>query len=115
MKMPTNCPICQLPLLNEFDKLTASTKYCYKKIDHNITFFSMNHCDDVIGSISLKISIHGKLWKIIWSMPFHNNNCGQIYMSPANSFNYMGVPYFEPNFSNLKALINKLKMYIVFT
>lgn len=114
MKTPINCPICGDPLLNIFPPAEGIgqpeqiTKHCSRRVTHNLAMI----CDgDDVLSVSIGINSTNQLqarWlfnlKEVWIWE------GQSSMPPD-----LRIPWFEPDFSDYKKLLNKIKTYVVFS
>lgn len=112
MKAFTHCPVCGDPLINNFQERKFKTtliKYCTSKLNHKF------HCDvlmddyqDTVRSISLwnEPENLGILW-------YPEKKSCEVWntKSPANT----PLPYFEPDFSDYRKLISKIKIYILFS
>lgn len=107
MKPPTNCPICNKTMLNEcFDDL-AGTPFINKRCistTHSI-YISVRADLDKVHLISLYIN---KVWVYFDYMFF------DIKIMQSNKKSIL-IPWFEPNFSKLSVLKNKIKSYIIFS
>jgi hypothetical protein len=111
MRAPINCPICGDPLLNTFppaedlsDKLTKS---CNRRTTHAI---AMAVEGDEVMSLSIGINTTHKL-QATWLF-----NKQEILVWEENSRSIpTNIPYFEPDLSNYRKLVDKIKTYIVFS
>lgn len=105
MKMPINCPVCGTILLNEYRDLPNNyvrlIKTCNKTLKHKISWEALDNMHDTIFRITIENSIE-------WNIRFK-------YVSIMTSKGNLQIPFFEPNFSNYKRLIEKLKTYMVFS
>lgn len=114
MQIPIKCPICNGVLLNEdrnigYD-ISFIMKSCDKTLYHKIYIESLSANHDKVYAIRLHIS---KNLIVNW---FPEINSLRVYSYDANNTrNSYKIPYFEPNFSNYKKLINKIKTYILFS
>lgn len=114
MKVPTHCPICGDPMLNIFPPAEDMgqgkkvTKYCNKKVTHGIT---MVCDDDEVTSLSLGMDYKTQL-QATW---LFNLRELWIWEGEKKEVPVIKIPWFEPNFSNHRKLINKLKTYLLFS
>lgn len=109
--MPINCPICGDPMLNEFIRGSSTSyinKRCMKRITHDILIREMPTTND-IDFISLKID-HGAqiIWYFYTKSILVNTYYGDIIKD-------LYIPWFEPDFSDIKKLLSKIKTYMVFS
>lgn len=114
MKMPIRCPICDGIMAIEFMNERRGGMYSKScvKVSHNIYYISIKDTEEV-GHIGIhfdeKISVH-------W---FPNQSDGsqalQIIKHGFGSQDSLYLPYFEPDFSNYKKLVEKIKTYLVFS
>ena len=109
-ELPINCPICNDPLVNDYDNIargrTRLTKKCYKRIDHRITIRACDTNHDYINFISIP---WGDKSVINWYY-----GTGHVLLNTVEGVDYH-IPWFEPNFSDYKRLKEKLKTYLVFS
>ena len=114
MKIPINCPICNNILLNiicqDIFKRDILRKTCRNAKHGQIRFQSVINKEDVeflsfnyIGNRSKDIST------IHWN--FNEKDC---IMVPKEGF-VLELPWFEPDFSHYKKLLNKIKTCILFS
>jgi hypothetical protein len=117
MKPFTNCPKCHKPLLNTPFKLKCGSEFwrkdCTNYIDHWFTSVTSADDDDTLTGIGIVIDMKTQLratWNLIDKHIIIHNN-----MNYRQSLeNGVKIPYFEPDLSNYKKIINKLKTYAVF-
>ncbi len=112
MKAPINCPVCGDPMLNIFppaeDYGNKVTKYCTRRIDHKITMIvedndvSQMSIDLGNGQEAVWLFILGAVW--IQATKFSKD--------PKST---MVLPWFDPELSNYKRLVEKVKTYLVFS
>ncbi len=109
MKAPKNCPVCGDPMLNTFppaeDLSDRVTKQCNKRLSHSLTIT----CDgDVVASISIRLDSAGRR-EANWY--FYIN---ELWIADGGK-DAVALPFFEPNLSNYKKLVDKVKTYLVFS
>jgi hypothetical protein len=111
MKTPSNCPFCGDPLLNEFIKTVEgacyTNKICNKRLDHKIIIRPCLRNDDYVDWICIPYS---KDANILWHM-----GPGSLIISNTTNGNRLYLPFFQPDLSNHKKLLNKIKTYILFS
>jgi len=107
MQIPINCPICNDPLLNTY-VLEQCIKSCTNKLNHKFS-----------------CSLYNEIWQI--KLQYDSDNIivwfpvlKEITLCKGNwNTHKLGknesIPYFEPDFSNFKALVIKIKMLILFS
>lgn len=113
MKTPTNCLICNDPLLNTdvSDKITQVQRWqksCSKYLNHS--FFCQTYDEDIdyLSYVSFTTNYLecGCVWHPINKMFYINNkDVPSLWRT---------IPYFEPDFSDFKKLIDKIKTYVIF-
>jgi len=115
MKIITHCPKCGDALLNEeVPDLSHSgvwTKKCTKRLGHKFSMF-YNINDGEVNSICIQITN-----KVDATWCFRNNllsvsNRGLPLRRLLESMQF--IPYFEPDLSDYKKLVSKIKTYILF-
>lgn len=110
--MPIKCLVCNDPLLNEYITYhdgSQLSKSCIKKIDHHLVFHSYLRDHDRVLQIWSRL--RNQTLKIIWTP-----DTSQLeYSSSSNYDKLYNLPYFEPDFSNYKKLIEKIKLYLTFS
>lgn len=109
MKVPTNCPICRGTMKNRFyyhAKSETLEKECHE-ITHHIKY-TVDPNKNIILDVKLRV------WKkdFIWIPPCEKKIDSKFVIIQGTSGEIL--PYFEPNFSNYSALLNKLKTYMLF-
>lgn len=111
MMCPDKCPSCDgVLMINYFGSEDQFLeRSCKLKVDHKISFISKK--DGVVYRLDICISIQDQLtahfFPYIKAIRFDNKF---NYSNPvSNNF----LPWFEPDFSDYKKLIEKLKTYIV--
>lgn len=109
-EMPSKCPICREPLLNDYQNIargrTRLTKKCHKFLDHRITIRASDIDHTYINWISIP---WGDKSVINWYY-----GTGRLLLNTIEGIDYH-IPFFEPDFSDFKKLKDKLKTYLVFS
>ena len=109
-KMPVNCPICNGPLINDYQNIargrTRLTKKCCKQVTHQITIRACDRDNDYIDWVSIP---WGHTDVINWYY-----GSGRLLLNTIKGQDYH-IPWFEPDFSDLKKLKEKLKTYLLFS
>lgn len=110
MKMPTHCPFCSDPLLNEFTELGKGVsrldKTCKRRVGHTIKFCSCLRYPDYVDMIVIPYSpTINCIWYVTKSSLLLNRNDGVD----------LRLPYFEPDFTSYRRLVEKLKTYVTFS
>lgn len=112
MKAPINCPVCGDPMLNSFppaeDLSNKVTKSCTLRLNHKITIIAEG---EEVSQMSIDLgngleAIFLFLLNKIWVQPTQANK---------NKIDYTILPLFEPDLSNYKKLVEKVKTYLVFS
>lgn len=108
MKLPSKCPACGDIMLTDFLGKSMVTKKCTKRLDH---WIKMTSYSDEVSNIQIKVSFNPPLWAT-WDF-FMN----MIHINPVEIPKAAGliIPIFEPDLTNYRKLIDKLKTYIVFS
>ena len=110
MKMPDRCPICNGIML--IDYKNNKKKEFYKKsctqINHDICYVICP--DDTVDRVSIYVN---RQISVYWFTP--PNEQTVVVTKGSKIDNSLYLPYFEPDFSNYKQLIEKIKTYIVFS
>lgn len=106
---PTKCPICKHPLINEFGRSMGKstsfgsetlTKACRWTINHTLQCHGLNQVERMV------LCIGGKT---IHLLPISQT----LFVS--NETSVIHLPYFEPNFNNFQAFLDKINFYLVFS
>jgi hypothetical protein len=115
MKIPTHCPKCGDVLLNEEVPAISSSgvwrKMCSKRLNHKFAvFYNINESE----VSSLCIQITNKV-EALWDF---RNKLISISKKKKTIKELLGstqfIPYFEPDLSDYKKLVSKMKTYILF-
>lgn len=112
MKAPIKCPVCGDPMLNTFppaeDLNNRVTKSCTLRLDHKITILAEG---DEVSQMSIDLG-NGLEAIFLFLM-------GKIWIQPTKASkkdkNFVVLPMFEPDLSNYKKLVDKVKTYLVFS
>jgi len=112
MIMPINCPICAEPFINDFqNNYPGSTEWirksCRRRLDHVIVINGDPKNETSVNWISGILS--SNICVIWW---FSQK---KITLQIKGGKECNDIPFFEPDFSNYKRLIEKLKTYILFS
>lgn len=114
MKAPIKCPVCGDPMLNTFppaeDLSNKVTKTCTSRLNHKIALIAEG---DEVSQLSVDLgngmeAIFLFLLNKVWVQP---NN----YTKNETKKGYVVLPFFEPDLSNYKRLVEKVKTYLVFS
>ncbi len=111
MKTPSNCPICRRPLLNtEMPAIVLSywRKECLTHPSHRIIFTTKPGWDNEVNAVILHLP-NGHC--IRWSL----SQEALTLSSDDFLFDDMSLPFFEPDFSDHKKLLRKIKTLILFS
>lgn len=114
MLMPSNCPICQEPLLNDFrDKPSKHAfgwqKTCNNKLDHFFYCAAKTAEDTNVYFISTSMRSNKKV-VANWVLPEKT-----LVITGSVSDKRLVIPWIEPDFSNYSKLVNKIKTCLVFS
>lgn len=118
MNIPTHCPKCKGPLTNDFyedRKGNYFIKRCRTRPDHQFQCIFDENAPD-LKSATVSISMN-PLIRVAWRF----DECtlsvarGSLEEIIRNNGQEEQLPFFEPDFSNYKKLINKLKLYVTFS
>jgi len=112
MKMPSHCPFCKAPMLNTYTPFLNTNasnlvKTCNKNITHKISFTSLLRDHDEVNRITIP---WGPYCAFKWAF-YAEDNYKLLF---SHKFGNTKLPFFEPDLSNYKKLINKLNTYLVF-
>lgn len=100
----SNCPICFDPLINMFAG-NLICKRCYLRPSH---YFEVIYKSDVLSMIIYGDRIIDEQYN--WQF----NRYNFCYRDLTKSSNWIVLPYFYPDFSNLPILLNKLAIIRTF-
>jgi hypothetical protein len=113
MKVLSHCPKCHGPLLNEAVptiSLPYWTKSCLNKPDHKFIITTVPGNDDLIVRITLQVKTDLMVtWDPTTSKCWVSDDW-DLFPHPA-----MYIPYFEPDLSDYQKLIDKVKLYVLFS
>lgn len=111
MKVPVDCPVCGDPMLNTFppaeDLNNRVTKSCTSRLNHKIVIIVDG---DEVNQMSIDLgngleAIFLFLMDRIWIQPTKGSQ----------KDGFVVLPMFEPDLSNYKKLVDKVKTYLVFS
>ncbi len=110
MKMPGQCPICRGVMSNEYSgqRQQHFVKQCTKKVTHHIVFKADSENHDNVHYFFIALSGLSPGLRVFW-YPENNHVLLDTFKSSER------LPYFEPDFTNYRKLISKLKTYILFS
>lgn len=108
MKIPSYCPFCNDPLkYDEFPGI-VETRLCNKRIDHNIKFISHIRSEEIRA---IHILLEPKTKKtMIWDFEDKEAKIRKI-----GHLESIELPWFDPDLSDFKKLMKKIKTYAVFS
>lgn|SRR5277367_234583 len=112
MKLPINCPVCGDIMLTEFKDLETTYKSCTKRLNHRIIIISYHdHNNNDVDTIKIRISNDPQIW-VTWDFLFKD-----VYIESAEFPETIGlsIPFFKPDLSDYRKLVDKVKTYIVFS
>lgn len=122
MEIPINCPICQGVMLTEFNGAYILIKSCLKNISHGIKFIGIDKSADVLD-IELKLSSNPEVWAM-WDL-VEESLCVRIMnpprlptpklFAPHPYSKDVKLPYFYPEVSDCRKLIEKIQTYVLFS
>ncbi len=111
MNMPANCPCCKGPLRNDFTATDSLIKTCDKRIDHKFVCYSHKNTGyDIVHKATLLIDSTSRIEACWW---FYPKEFAIYNLNDLKKVQWM--PWFEPDFSNYKKLMEKVKTYILFS
>lgn len=118
MLPPINCPLCNGPLVNEYIRIGQEPylkKLCSKKINHKFQCFvpeNEEHMMSFTTSLSFKPMV-----QVVWD--FDNNQIlvhnGTIEEIVTYDCEPTIIPWFDPDLTDLRASLKKLKTYLIFS
>jgi hypothetical protein len=117
MQLPAKCPICQGVMLIEFNGARVIIKSCRKNITHSIVFVAEETTGEVI-ELELLIGVNPE---ILAEWVFLKEESLTIVLSPPAPIvpgplaKRIALPFFQPDFTDYRKLIDKLKTYLVFS
>jgi len=115
--MPSLCPVCRDPMLNDYlaslnANKTVLRKSCKRRLNHRLYIESVPGEDDNIRDIYLVGGDYQH--EISWNLDKRYVSITRWHGKLIEN-NPIILPFFEPNFSNLKSLYTKLKLCITFS
>lgn len=111
MKMPINCPCCGAPLLNEFRSTLVKEylrKSCGSRLDHRFACTSYDEPYDVMYSMGIEIDTENMI-RVNWMFDIK-----QMFVCKGEDDTH-SLPYFEPDLSDYRKLVAKLRTYVMFS
>lgn len=119
MPVPTKCPRCGDPLVNEFyeDKTNGNflLKRCKKRPDHQFQCHLEENAD-FLTSATISLSMN-PLVRAAWNFKTGHVEVakGTIDELMASGVEPTRLPFFPPDFSNCRDLVRKVKLYMTFS
>lgn len=124
MKVPINCPVCGDPFVNHDNNTPEyrgkiSNKTCSRRLNH-VLELSYDHNTDEVLSAHLTYD-RTNMNYVVWFFDVHHVWVSKRVWIPKGNGFYEGeaknlqLPWFEPDFSNLKKLVQKIKTYVLFS
>lgn len=110
MIIPTKCPICNDVLLTIWET-DFIVKKCEKYLNHYIKFWA-NEASNEVLFLLIKIFDGTKITYVTF---FLKKLILRVRVRTGNADLSIRLPYFEPDFSDYKKLINKIKTCIAFS
>lgn len=116
MNIPASCPICNALLQDYKDDILAdheTVKRCFDE-KHHISFLIINK---ELNQVSISFDIEAGQ-DAVW---FNLNTALPIFAivktnaQGVGRFSHQLLPYFEPDLSDYPKLINKIKIYLLFS
>ncbi len=111
MKMPTHCPCCGDPLVNEFRSTIVKEylhKSCRSRLDHKFACTSNDEPYDTMYSMGIEIDTQN-LIRVNWM--FERK---EMFVC-RDEDDVHSLPYFEPDLSDYRKLVDKLRTYVMFS
>lgn len=113
MQIPINCPCCNGPLQNTFITTSVHEEYlkkeCFSKINHSFSCVVRTK-DNMFCNANLSLNHKKDRW-IVW-----NFDPQRLWLGVGLECSYTkDLPFFIPDFSNYRKLINKIKVYLTFS
>ncbi len=109
--MPTKCPCCGGPLLNEF-KIDRTKEYlrksCTSRLDHRFACISHNAPYDTTSTMGIEIDVKNMI-SVNWIF-----DTKMMFVCSGESDTH-SLPYFEPDLSDYRKLVAKLRTYVMFS
>jgi hypothetical protein len=110
MKTPSRCPFCSGPLRHDYVPAAPKVEYlnlvCDKKVGHSIIIRPCYSNNEYVDWISIPMDPHRQ---ILWHM-----GIASLVLNTDRGQNFY-LPFFEPNLTNYRKLIDKIKTYILFS
>jgi len=102
--LKSKCPICKNPFTNDFTGYASHIKRC-SQVNHN---FFIEAKDEKVHNISI-VTKYPDGTVVTW---LYNLKVIRLHSIPLCT-GYQYLEWFEPDFSNYKKLIKKVKTYII--
>ena len=120
MQLPINCPICRSIMLTEFKGAAVIIKSCRKNISHSMVFVADIDTSELL-EIELQMSAVPEV-QAEWdfkdqSLTIITNDSVPLPLPPGGTCppKKARLPFFQPDLSDCRKLIDKLKTYLVFS
>lgn len=117
MNLPIKCPICNKIMLTTYHESYSDsmflTKSCNQNITHKLEFNNYNSNSDQVYSIKFSAAFFPKVYMVwnfgnkLFSVIKENN---REFAAPIVN----DMPVFNPDFSDYRKLIEKVKIYLTF-
>ncbi len=123
MEMLIYCPICKKPLFNSFPTTSFSKKPALEKVcfqaDHRVNIKSTKFNEDIVKSLSIGLK-YNQYWNYMnWFVDpsYFIFQKTFVYTEPHSIIDKtpLRLPYFEPDFSDINKLLQKISKLIVFS
>lgn len=127
MKMPSHCPTCGDPMLLEYRGEWRQTLVCQKRLNHYIKLTGHLSDDSLHDEVyAIRVRLNSKV-PPTWAEFVINPSANYIYIWSGDSqivwrsdkqrFQMAGtaLPYFEPDLTNYNKLVEKVKIYLLFS
>lgn len=114
MNIPVYCPFCGDVLINEYQGVYTIIKSCRKRVTHSLEL-KCDTNDEKVFQIGIMLPgqpIYWAFWRLwnkelrVVEIPSTNEGAKEVVTA---------LPYFEPDLSDYKALIEKIKTYLIFS
>lgn len=120
MKIYSRCPICNNPMVTSFGDSkvpgikqikSISIQECIKYLSHKISIYSISSTQEIY-KIELMINTNPMQY-VVWAYTYME--CWIFSEKEDGTFTKTILPFFDPDLSNYKKLIEKVKTYLIFS
>lgn len=117
MNIPVACPKCNGPLVSTFHGKNDEYQFkaCTTKADHSFKC-TVSKDNDYVDSITFSLSMN-PLVRVSWD--FNKKDLkvakGTIVDIVKSNEEPLTIPWFDPDLSDIRQLLNKIKTYVVFS